>query len=98
PWTAATCVGLYGECSRTGRRDRIYSAAGSGSAGREDFCNVMPRNLHLHVADFDFKGVLVHFALDQGGAPERLQLHGISFRNVLDLMRTGIGIIAVCAG
>src|ERR1044071_6845282 len=88
----------YGDAAGAGRRDGIYGATCCGSAGRKDFCNVMPGNLHLHVADFNFKGILVNLALDQGGAPERLQLHGISLRNVLDLMRTRVRIALVCAG
>src|SRR5579864_4884841 len=58
----------------------------------------MPGNLHLHVADFDFKRVFIEFALDHGCAAEGLELDGIALSVVLDLMRARVGIALVCAG
>src|SRR6478752_7767810 len=58
----------------------------------------MPGNLHLHVADFNFEGVLIDFALNHGGAAEGLELDGVAFRDVLNLMGTRVGIALVCAG
>src|SRR5882724_156885 len=91
----------YGDSPRAGGCDWIRRAAFScaaGSARRKHFRDVMAGNLHLHVADLNFKGVLVEFALDHGGTAKRLELDGIALRDVLDLMRARVRIALVRAG
>jgi len=63
----------------------------------ENFATSWRGNLHLHVADLNFKGVLVEFALDHGGTAKRLELDGIALRDVLDLMRARVRIALVRA-